>query len=582
MSSYHSARQQQQPNCPPKKPANFSTAIAALGFCALLPLSELAFGTLRDGVQAEEKPAQEQAPVVAEGNEPPATETQPEEREDADQDTTEASDPGDGEIAAPEAAAKTEENSAADSNTQNDAGRADSEPEQTAQDEKPSPPITEPEKPEKPDTETQESAGSIDTRGPEVPEKTTDEKTAEHTAPGEKPDNETAQTTPEKPTEPPEKASEEPVQGTPENAAAHEPKSHVPGEAIDFATAGDALRAQADHYRLLAQQWHPIEEGSPMRPGDQGPRVAQLRNLLQQYGDYSGPLGPVIPISNNPQQFGAALQLAVESYQRRHGMEVSGYADRATLRELARPPLELARLLELNAKRWDKLPSDPGERYVFINVPDYQLQLIDQRRVILSMKTVVGRSSKRTPEMTTKLTSVVFNPTWTVPRSILLTDLLPKARNNPEAMHKRGYRVVKYGSNTTTPISDDSIESAARGKATLRQISGPGNTLGRVKFVIPNKQAIYLHDTQAQSLFEHRHRAYSHGCIRLQQPEELAYALLSDQGWDRTRVAQATTGDESITIKVNKPPKLFIAYLTAWVDSMGRVQFRPDIYHRDE
>lgn len=352
--------------------------------------------------------------------------------------------------------------------------------------------------------------------------------------------------------------------------------------AIDFATAGNALREQAARYRGLAQHWRAIDPGAPLNPGELGPRVAQLRQLLTQYGDYKGYPGPLKTAAEQLQRFDIGLQLAVESYQHRHGLEVTGRADEATLQQLERPPQELARLLELNAERWDKLPAKPGARYILVNVPAYQLQLIDQHKVILSMKTVVGKTTKRTPEMTTRLVSVVFNPTWTVPRSILLTDLLPKARNNPEAMHKRGYRVVKYGTNTTTPINEASIKSAARGKATLRQISGPGNSLGRVKFVIPNKQAIFLHDTQAQSLFEHRHRAYSHGCIRLHQPEELAYVLLGPQGWDRIRVAQATTGDESVTVKVAKPPKLFITYLTAWVDPLGKVHFRPDIYRRDQ
>ncbi|WP_233998665.1 L,D-transpeptidase family protein [Microbulbifer pacificus] len=388
--------------------------------------------------------------------------------------------------------------------------------------------------------------------------------------------------------EPEPKAGDTPVTSAkPTSGPTPHPLSEAtrPGDkdsAIDFATAGNALREQAARYRSLADHWQAIAPGAPLKPGDRSPRVAQLRKLLQQFGDYHGQPGPVSARDDDLQRFDAGLQIAVESYQRRHGMEITGRVDKATLKELARTPQELARQLELNAERWDKLPAAPGDRYIFVNVPDYQLQLIDQNKVVLSMKTVVGKSSKRTPEMISKVVSVVFNPTWTVPRSILLTDLLPKARNNPEAMHRRGYRVVKYGTNTTTPISEKGIESAASGKATLRQIPGPGNTLGRVKFVIPNKQAIFLHDTQAQSLFEHRHRAFSHGCIRLQQPEELAYALLGPQGWDRTQVAQTAMGDESVTIKVENPPKLFITYLTAWVDALGRVQFRPDIYHRDQ
>ncbi|WP_226668215.1 L,D-transpeptidase family protein [Microbulbifer aggregans] len=353
-------------------------------------------------------------------------------------------------------------------------------------------------------------------------------------------------------------------------------------DAVDFATAGAQLRSHAQRYHHLAKKWQPLEPGASLRPGQRASRVAHLRILLRKYGDYTGQPGPLQISGGDPKRFDAGLQLAVESYQRRHGLAVTGYADKPTLIALARSPAELARQMELNASRWDKMPPTPGKRYILVNIPDFRLQLVENRKVSLAMKTVVGKSSKRTPAMSTKVTSVVFNPTWTVPRSILLTDLLPKARNNPEAMHKRGYRVVKYGTNSTTPISDAGIKSAAKGKATLRQIAGPGNTLGRVKFIMPNKQSIYLHDTQAQSLFEQRHRAFSHGCIRLQQPEELAYALLEHQGWDRTRIAQVTTGDESFAIKVDDPPPLFITYFTAWVDPDGQVQFRPDIYHLDE
>ncbi|WP_239692417.1 peptidoglycan-binding protein, partial [Microbulbifer mangrovi] len=185
--------------------------------------------------------------------------------------------------------------------------------------------------------------------------------------------------------------------------------------AVHFATAGNRLREQAARYREMNNQWQAIDPGPPLRAGHQDRRVMQLRKLLQLFGDYTGQPGPVSDTDDNPERFDAGVQLAVESYQRRHGMVVTGIADKATLRELERTPQELARLLELNAKRWDQLPDSPGQRYILVNVPDFQLQLIDRQRVVLSMKTVVGKSTKRTPEMTTKVVSVVFNPTWTVP-----------------------------------------------------------------------------------------------------------------------------------------------------------------------
>ncbi|MBB5211165.1 L,D-transpeptidase family protein [Microbulbifer hydrolyticus] len=511
-------------------------AIVAISCCALLPLSDYTEADDAAPPQTEQQIEQEQqAPAESQSTADAETATEPSD-EQADTPAESTENP----VAEPEESATA------------NADKQESDREQNNEE----PPA---------DTEVAEAGSKENPESEREPAEKAENSVTGNTAANEEPSStaQTAQTT----TEASPEAPDEGYTG--------------PDSAVDFATAGSSLRKQAEHYRRMMAQWHPIAPGEPLRAGDQGPRIAQLRKLLQMFGDYNGHPGPVTANNNNPERFDAGLQLAVESYQRRHGMAVTGVADKATLKELERPPVDLARQLEVNAKRWDKLPDKPGKRYILVNVPDFRLHLIEQHRVVLSMKTVVGKSSKRTPDMTSKVVSVVFNPTWTVPRSILLTDLLPKARNNPEAMHRRGYRVVKYGTNTTTPISDKSIQSAARGKATLRQISGPGNTLGRVKFIVPNKQAIFLHDTQAQSLFEHHHRAFSHGCIRLQQPEELAYALLGPQGWDRTRVAQATTGDESITIKVANPPKLFIAYFTAWVDGLGKVHFRPDIYHRD-
>ncbi|WP_237067593.1 L,D-transpeptidase family protein [Microbulbifer guangxiensis] len=354
-------------------------------------------------------------------------------------------------------------------------------------------------------------------------------------------------------------------------------------EALDPAAIATAMGAAAERYRGLADRWQPPDQGQPLLQGQRHRRVAQLREILRLYGDYRGTPAPLPPDSQpDAQRYDSALARAVERYQRRHGLEVTGNADTTTLLQLSTPPTERARQLEVNAARWKKLASQTGERYLLVNVPAFELQLVEKGRITLQMKTVVGKTSTRTPSLRSRITNVVFNPTWTVPRSILLTDLLPKARNNPEAMHRRGYRVVNYGSRDTRPISPETLSRAAEGQATLRQISGPGNTLGHVKFILPNKQAIFLHDTQAQSLFEHNERAFSHGCIRLKEPEELAYALLRPQGWDRTRVAEAATGNETLNIRVDDPPRLVITYLTAWVDGKGRAHFRRDIYQQDQ
>jgi len=348
------------------------------------------------------------------------------------------------------------------------------------------------------------------------------------------------------------------------------------------ASISEQLRNEANRYREIAKRWRPIAQGGPLQAGDKHVRVLQLRKLLELYGDYRGQPGPSSAPQKDHLRFDSALQSAVESFQRRHGLPATGVANSETLTTLSVSPMERARQMILNADRWEQLSLPTEGRYVLVNIPSYRLQLVDNGQVKLDMKTVVGKGSSRTPNMRSRITSVVFNPTWTVPRSILITELLPKARHNPAAMHRRGYRVIQYRSGNTSPITDESLDRAAGGHATLRQVSGSGNTLGKVKFVIPNKQAIFLHDTQAQSLFSEQQRAFSHGCVRLQQPEELAYSLLEPQGWDRTRVAQATTDSEILTVPVKPAPKLYLVYITAWIDADGRAQFRKDIYHRDE
>ncbi|GAB2874493.1 L,D-transpeptidase family protein [Microbulbifer echini] len=352
--------------------------------------------------------------------------------------------------------------------------------------------------------------------------------------------------------------------------------------ALDTASMGDQLRSEASRYRALAKYWRPIPQNGPLRAGDRGERVLQLRKLLELYGDYHGQPGPVSAPQKDPMRFDSALQSALRRFQRRHGLTPSGVAEGETLAALSVSPMERAAQMTRNAQRWDKLPPLTESRYVLVNVPDYRLQLVEEGRIKLDMKTVVGKNSSRTPNLHTHITSVVFNPTWTVPRSILITELLPKARHNPAAMHRRGYRIIQYRGGKTSPITSESLDRAAGGHATLRQVSGPGNTLGKVKFVIPNKQAIFLHDTQAQSLFTEHQRAFSHGCVRLQQPEELAYTLLQSQGWDRTRIAQAAIGDEPLKVSIKPAPRLYIVYMTAWIDTEGRPQFRRDIYHQDK
>ena len=198
------------------------------------------------------------------------------------------------------------------------------------------------------------------------------------------------------------------------------------------------------------------------------------------------------------------------------------------------------------------------------------------------MRVVVGKAKHQTPQLSTRLTRVVFNPTWTVPRNIAVRELLPKGYGTLSA---GGYRLVN-NRGKSVPFSGANLRALRLGSVALQQRGGEGNALGRLKFVIPNQQAIFLHDTQKKNLFARSQRAFSHGCVRLEQPHELARIVLAQQGrpgkWDETRLARYTTGSRTRSVALDQPIPVHIVYWTAWVDDEGQLNFRPDIYQRDQ
>ncbi|MFI2812926.1 MULTISPECIES: murein L,D-transpeptidase [unclassified Microbulbifer] len=339
-----------------------------------------------------------------------------------------------------------------------------------------------------------------------------------------------------------------------------------------------ALREQLALYRSIAAsgRWRPIPAGPAMTIGAKHPHVAHLRNLLSLYGDYRSYYGEA-----NSNHFDRRLHEAVLRFQRRHGLKSDGIVGRETRKRLNLSPTARAHIIEKNIRRRRELPATLGDRFIQVNVPAYELYYVEDDRIRLSMNVVVGKKKHATPEIKTRVSRVVFNPTWTVPRSILVNEILPKARANPQGMENMGYRVVS-GSGEHLPLTSKNLSAAGAGSYLMRQLGGEQNILGRVKFEIPNTDDIYLHDTRARSLFSLTDRDYSHGCIRLEKPRHLAEALLRPQGdWDQWRINQLTTGDETTEVKMEDNVKVYVTYWTAWVDGQGELHFRPDIYGKD-
>ncbi|SHF86730.1 Putative peptidoglycan binding domain-containing protein [Microbulbifer donghaiensis] len=374
-------------------------------------------------------------------------------------------------------------------------------------------------------------------------------------------------------------------QGNPATAGALSENSEGPYIEENSPYGGDlyAMRSELSRLRNLSAsgRWRPLPPGPAMTIGARHPHVGLLRDMLALYGDYRSYYGYGGYSAADRNTFDRGLNEAVLRFQKRHGLKPDGIVGRETRKRLNLSPAARAQIVEINMRRRESLPADLGDRFIQVNVPEYKLHYVEGDWVKLSMNVVVGKKKHATPEITTRVSKVVFNPTWTVPRSILVNEILPKARANPAGMENIGYRVVS-GSGEHLPLTAKNLSAAGAGSYLMRQLGGEDNILGRVKFEIPNKHDVYLHDTRARKLFALTDRDYSHGCIRLEKPRHLAEALLRPEGnWDQWRIDQLTTGDETTEVDLTKRVKVYVTYWTAWVDGDGQLNFRPDIYGKD-
>jgi len=329
---------------------------------------------------------------------------------------------------------------------------------------------------------------------------------------------------------------------------------------------------------LLAQiasgGWGPKVAAKSLRPGATGPQVVALRDRLMAMG-YLG--------RSATQTYDAALLSAVRAFQFDHALTADGTAGEATMAEINTDPDKRLRALTvaLERERWANI--ERGKRHIWVNLTDFTAKIIDDGKVTFSTRAVVGSTvaDKRTPEFSHIMTYMEVNPDWTVPPGIIRRDYLPKLRANPGALSH-----LKVVDSRGREVPRSQINFAAYTERNfpfnLRQPPGPSNALGRVKFMFPNPWSIYLHDTPDKHLFAREARAYSSGCVRLNDPFEFAYALLARQEDDPRRAFHRvldTGRQERIFLK--DPVPVHLDYRTAFTDARGRVQYRADIYGRD-
>jgi murein L,D-transpeptidase YcbB/YkuD len=350
----------------------------------------------------------------------------------------------------------------------------------------------------------------------------------------------------------------------------------------------DRLKQALFDYRKLAAKggWAPIPDGPTLKPGMTDPRVPQLRDRLRLSGDLPEAVGARFAAGEGAETYDEALVAAVERMQWRHGLEADGVTGRKTLAAL-NVPVELRLeqiMLNLERRRW--MPDDLGRRYVFVNLADFTLKVVDGEKTILDMRVVIGKPYHMTPVFSKDMTYIEINPYWNVPPSIAGKELLPKIKKNVNYLSSNKFEVFNGWNSGATVVDPQTVNwqryTAANFPFKLRQGSGDGNALGRIKFMLPNHFSVYLHDTPAKALFAKAERSFSHGCIRVQHPPRLAEVLLSENsGWPLDRIETSIDSGERKVVTLAKPLPVHISYMTAWVNKDGSVHFRNDVYERD-
>jgi murein L,D-transpeptidase YcbB/YkuD len=333
----------------------------------------------------------------------------------------------------------------------------------------------------------------------------------------------------------------------------------------------------------------PVATGPTLRPGDRDPRIRQLRARLTALGDLptvqefaaGEVMNDATPARGDPLLFDPALEAAVQRFQTRHGLNTDGVVGPMTLAALNTSAAERAQQAAVNLERLRWLNYDLGWRHVLINTAAFTMALMENGAPRFTTRTVVGKARRhQTPEFIDELEYIVVNPTWNVPFSIATKEILPLLQENPAYLLENNMELL----GSDLPVSEIDWTQVTRQSfpGRLRQRPGPGNALGAVKFLFPNRHSIYMHDTPARRLFAKDRRDYSHGCVRLQDPVEFAHLLLSLQDddpvgtFDRLR---ASPGER--WVEMHEAIPVYVTYRTTWREADGTPQFRADVYRRD-
>lgn len=323
------------------------------------------------------------------------------------------------------------------------------------------------------------------------------------------------------------------------------------------------LKQYLKKYYDVAQQggWPPVHASKKiLKQGHASATIPSIKKFLFLTGDLA------VPDTTN--RFSDTLTEAVKRFQNRLGLTANGAISAALIREMNVPVEERIKQILINMDRMRWLPVEPGGDLVLVNIPEFEMHVLKDGKKMFDMDIVVGKEGTHTMMFTGTLNQVIFHPYWNVPPSIVEKEFLPHIKKDRDYLEKNDMEIT--GENDSLPE--------------IRQLPGQKNALGKVKFIFRNSFNIYFHDTPEKSLFTRDKRAFSHGCMRLREPEKMAaYLLRENPGWNEEKVKKKVeeNADRPEAVALKKPVEVLITYYTAWVDEAGRLNFRDDIYHHD-
>ena len=329
-----------------------------------------------------------------------------------------------------------------------------------------------------------------------------------------------------------------------------------------------------------------LPEFQSLRVGDYSENVDILRKRLLQSKDLKHDCND----SSCKGLFDEDLKNAVISFQKSHGLYADGIVGKQTQVLLNMSAKKKISTIRLNLERMRWLPRDFGNKYIIVNIPEFRMRMIENENIKLNMAVIVGETKHPTPIFSNEMSYIVLNPNWNIPDSITKKEIIPKLLKDPNYLIAKGIDIYEGWQQDSlkleaTDMRDTFILNNIDSLPNFRFTQGPSdqNPLGRMKFMFPNKHAVYLHDTPGKNLFNNARRAYSHGCIRLSKPEELLYTIANeDIKVDKEKVDAILKETNEKSIGLGKKIPVHIVYLTSWVDEQGKLQFREDIYNYDK